>query len=88
MSDSPKDRDFDWVKARLECCEEREFVRRCDLVEKHCAPHREARSDNSRTSTEFAALRDGLDEFLVTASEDGGEHRMRRFDLRGYGIAS
>ena len=57
-----------------------------DLVEKYCATRRKALSDSRRRSTGFAAIWDGLDEFLLTVSEDSGEHRMLRFDLRECGI--
>ena len=65
MSGTPKDHDFDWVSARLDCCEGREFVRLRDLVERDCARRHRALRDRRSKDVKFVAVKDGRETFYV-----------------------
>ncbi len=58
---TPKDHDFDWVKARLECSLFDEFVCLRSLIEKNVKQRQDALPPKSRFSFQFK--RDGLHEF-------------------------
>ena len=89
MSDSPKDHDFDWVTARLECCEANEFVCLRDLVERDCAKRLKALPANAPVEIRFVAVKDGQEEFyveIIPVPGVAGRRRSVSFDLRNESI--
>lgn len=67
MSDSPKDHDFDWVSARLECCEAEEFKRLRDLIERNCDRRSRSLSGRAKTDVRFVPVKNGAERFFVEA---------------------
>ena len=65
MAGTRKDHDFDWVSARLDCCEAKEFERLRDLIEANCARRHEALADNCSTDIKFVPVKDGRELFMV-----------------------
>ena len=89
MPDSPNEHDFDWVSARLECCEANEFVRLRDLVEENCARRRKALPGDAAVDIKFVPVKGGQELFYVEVSpREGiaGNPRIVWFELKDCGI--
>ncbi len=89
MSDSPQDHDFDWVSARLECCEANELVRLRDFVERNCARRNKSLPADAPVRIKFVPVKDGQEAFIVEiepVSGVAGRSRNVWFELMDYGI--
>ena len=89
MSDSPQDDDFDWVSARLDCCEANELVHLRDFVKRNCARRNKSLLTDAPVQIKFIPVKDGKAAFLVeTAPVSGvaGRPRIVWFELVDHGI--